>query len=324
METGTISGVTHGEISAPLMLTYTDPVVFLTVASFNGGEPVVPRITDIAAVKNVFSVIVSEFESYDGSHANGEVVNYAVIDAGTYTLSTGQTLVVGKQSVSSTFDGTPDFTTVDLDIDSFKLFTQIQSSDTAQTLATRTEKGIGEFDVSLMVQQSSRNDGNTITAEVGFMAVGAGTTSNTAEYPISLYGKKYGKFVRAKNGGGSGVVADAKVIGSWESFTLAAINPSISDCIQNGDTVSIKTVNGNYFSADNKKHLGAAQTYVGSWEKFTLKNMSHSSGCLQDQDQVSFKDKKGQYFTSHDDDSLDMHNGNSNEMKTHFYALFKE
>jgi endonuclease/exonuclease/phosphatase family metal-dependent hydrolase len=150
------------------------------------------------------------------------------------------------------------------------------------------------------------------------------TTSNTAEVSLSLFGLRFDKFVRAKEGGGSGVVADRTAIGSHEVFTLAAISPSIPDCIQDGDYVSIKTANGKYFSADNNERLDGKGTYVGSWETFKLKNKSHSSGCLQDRDEISFSDKKTQYFTTHQDDSMDMDNGNSNEVRTSFYAIFQE
>lgn len=108
-ETGTLSVGNDGTTFE--IEDYTHPLVFLQVASNNGSNPVVANATleqhgrggtfdyDAGAFSPAdFTVHVdlAEPSNQDGVHGTAEVVQYLVIEAGTYTLNDyGKTLVAG-------------------------------------------------------------------------------------------------------------------------------------------------------------------------------------------------------------------------------------
>jgi hypothetical protein len=144
-------------------------VVIAQIATFRGGQQSFAKVTNVTS--GSFKVSTAEFEYLDGSHAV-ETINYVVVEAGTYALATGKKLIAGTKSISTTFDGSPNFTTVGAGTSNYQLFTQVQSSNSSQMVTTRAAKSSSSFTVSLMVQESSRNAGNTIQGTVGYLVIG--------------------------------------------------------------------------------------------------------------------------------------------------------
>lgn len=69
-----------------------------------------------------------------------------------------------------------------------------------------------------------------------------------------------GQYLRAEAGGGSGVYADRDAVAKFESFNIIPLG---------GDSIAIKTYNGNYLSA-NESELSAKATAIGPDETFVL------------------------------------------------------
>jgi len=69
-----------------LTRTYTDPVVVLSINTYNGGHPVHVRVKDVTTTSFAFKL--EEWEYLDEWHTT-ETVHYVVADAGSYTLPCG-------------------------------------------------------------------------------------------------------------------------------------------------------------------------------------------------------------------------------------------
>jgi len=87
----------------------------------------------------------------------------------------------------------------------------------------------------------------------------------------------------AQMGGGNDVYANRPQVGDWETWTL----------IDNNDgTVSFKSFNGNYLSAQEGGGDGMAvyvnRTTIGNWEKFYLVNLTDGKVALKTHDKGKF------------------------------------
>jgi hypothetical protein len=87
----------------------------------------------------------------------------------------------------------------------------------------------------------------------------------------------------AQNGGGNDVYANRPQVGDWETWTL----------IDNNDgTVSFKSFNGNYLSAQQGGGDGSAvyvnRTAIGTWEKFFLISLPDGRVALKTHDKGKF------------------------------------
>lgn len=176
LETGSVSGITDAATTVNLDNTFTNPVVFATIATKNGSDPVVAAISNITS--NSFQISVQEFEYLDGTHGSSETVNYIVAEKnGHYDLGNDEALKVETKSITTTFDGSSNFTAKSFArMSDIKFITQKQSSDSTRAQAVRIDnKTSNSFDMSIMVQESSRGSGETITATVGYLVLGTWT-----------------------------------------------------------------------------------------------------------------------------------------------------
>ncbi len=168
-EAGTLNTVSSSNTIVQLNRSYTNPVIFASISTYNGGDPATIKLSNITA--DAFTIAVQEFDFDDFTHTD-EQIHYLVMEAGTYLLDNAQQVVVSAQTISTTMDGFPNFTAINTDLDNYKLFTQIQSTSHNTTLATRSKKNASDFAISLMVQESLRNNDQTYTANTGYMLIG--------------------------------------------------------------------------------------------------------------------------------------------------------
>lgn len=75
--------------------TYNDPVVIAGTPSHNGTDPSTVRIRNVT--NNSFEIQIDEWDYLDPTHAV-EVVSYMVVEAGTYQLDDGTTIVAGNRA----------------------------------------------------------------------------------------------------------------------------------------------------------------------------------------------------------------------------------
>ena len=301
-EANKVGDIDHEWTTVDLKFSYTNSVVFASVIGLNGTDPVVPEIANITS--NSFDVRVAEFEWNDEAHAT-EVINYVVMEAGTYTIANSVKVKVGSVMLETEFDGSPNFETADVGLNNFLLATQIQGADSGATMDTRIVKNndTGSFDISLMVQESDRDSGETIQAVVGYMAVGAEPDSISKKIALKGY---HGTYLTATGNGGDGETANsnASSIGSYETIVLTGDSEE-QGCIVNGDTVSLQTTDGYWYSAQLVSQgagLDVDRTYLGSYEKFELINHTDTSGCLQDGDVITlYSQKHDRYVVAESD-----------------------
>jgi hypothetical protein len=82
-------------------------------------------------------------------------------------------------------------------------------------------------------------------------------------------------------GGGNDVYANRPQVGDWETWTV----------VDNNDgTVSFKSFNGNYLSAEQGGGVAlyANRTTIGNWEKFYLVNLPDGRVALKTHDKGKF------------------------------------
>lgn len=107
-----------------------------------------------------------------------------------------------------------------------------------------------------------------------------------------------GLWVAAENNGGSTLSANRTSQGPWESFYLNDINGGE---LNNGDTVSIRTTSGWYWSAVNGggSYLYCNQTSAITWEVFTVQKRGGSSGSrIEDGDTYALKAYNGTSYVN--------------------------
>lgn len=78
----------------------TDAVVVMGPMSLNGIDPATTRVRNVTDTG--FEFQIDEWNYLDGSH-NAETISWLAISEGAHTLSTGQTVVAGVQSVGTAF-----------------------------------------------------------------------------------------------------------------------------------------------------------------------------------------------------------------------------
>ncbi|MFA0813120.1 fascin domain-containing protein [Microbulbifer epialgicus] len=275
-------GISHEWTTIELDFSYENPVVFTSVIGIAGTGPVTTEIRNITSTS--FDVRVAEFALNDDIHPS-EVLHYVVMEAGNYTIANGLKLYVGAVALEDNLNGAPDFETVGVDLQDYLLISQVQGSDTNETLDTRIRnKKTGTFEMSLMVQEANSNREENIQAIVGYMAVGKPAVKSLK---VALKGA-HGKYLSATGNGGNGetVNANASAIGSHETIVLTG-NSMQQGCLMNGDEVWLQSTSGYYYSAQPSGALDVDRTARYSWETFKLINHSDDTGCLQHGDTIS-------------------------------------
>ena len=109
--------------------------------------------------------------------------------------------------------------------------------------------------------------------------------SSDYDFPRFSLKSAHNKYVRAKSGGGSGVVNDRTSAGSHEKFILLN-DDSDPLVIKSGDTVTIRTANG-YFFNETSNNLKAENKGEAASTKFTLINHTDATGDIESGDKIS-------------------------------------
>jgi hypothetical protein len=165
--------LTHEPLTIQLNNSYINPVVFATIPSYNGSDPGVVRITNIA--NNEFSMFFQESSATDPYHIT-ESVSYMVLEAGTWELANGSLLEVGKVDTNlMTTQGWEEINFSNDFTNSPVMFSQVQTNNEPGYVVTRqSDIASSGFKVSMQEEEATMN---TTHAEetIGWMALSSGS-----------------------------------------------------------------------------------------------------------------------------------------------------
>ena len=176
MEWGSVSGVDYNWVTVPLAKTYSNPVVVVKPASYNGPNPGIVRISGIKGTS--FDIRFNEWYYEDGIHAQ-ERVFYLVADSGLQSVG-GLKLLAGKTSTSKLVkEGWTDVLFSSSFDDAPAIFASVQSFVGADPVTVRIKnRSKNGFSIA-MDEEEAKRDGH-ITETLGWIAVekGSGMTSD--------------------------------------------------------------------------------------------------------------------------------------------------
>jgi hypothetical protein len=137
--------------SVNLQGSYTNPVVFMQLMSYNGADPCHTRIQNVRS--NSFEFQIEEWDYLNQDH-NSETVGYVVLEAGRYTLPDGRELEISiletdhqwKQKIfSSSF----------ADSENLLVISHCQTSNDTKGVVTRQNVSGSGFNVRLQVEEAN-------------------------------------------------------------------------------------------------------------------------------------------------------------------------
>ncbi len=166
----------ENEVSISFSETYTAPVVFAFIATANGSDHVIARVTDVKATGFTLKLQEPQAEAgfaagKDNNYADGihttETVNYLVLESGTWHLNSGEQFEVGAIDYNRLFSrsrrtsGSQENVTELGDANATdNYFTQVQTNNNdIDFLKTRQDIIKGDAYVGMEVYE--RNDRNT-------------------------------------------------------------------------------------------------------------------------------------------------------------------
>ncbi len=171
MEFGSFS-MDHTGTTVNLEHSFIDPVVFVTMTSFNGSQFAAPRITDIQ--NDSFELYLQEPEYLDGWHTV-ENFSYIVAEKGSWELSDGTKLEVGSLDTNVlSVNGFEEVAyTTDFE-DGPSVMTQVQTNNDTDFVATRqSNSDVNGFDVALQ-EEELYNSGSHDPETIGWLAIETG------------------------------------------------------------------------------------------------------------------------------------------------------
>jgi len=196
-ETGTTT-LTHVAQTITLQSSYVDPVVIAFVATENGAQPVVVRVTGLSG--DQLTMRLQEPNHLDGNHA-GETVNFIVAEKGDWVLPDGTRFVVGdytqdflsssgfsSEGYGASFDQAP------------VMFTQVQTFNGADFVTSRVGFNFRTGFESYMQEELANNGGGIAEETIGLLRVEAGrgssgdSTGLVGRAPTSPYQTAPGNF----------------------------------------------------------------------------------------------------------------------------------
>lgn len=143
-------------------------VAFVQILSFNGGQPVHPRITDVgpetAERRSAFFLKMEEWEGHDSRHVR-EKIGYVVLKPGRHRIKDTLEIEVGKVPAVNHA-----WTPVDLSLETDALtvvITQSQTFNGPDAIVTRLKPDDHQFDVRLQEAEARGAHTNEV---VGYMA----------------------------------------------------------------------------------------------------------------------------------------------------------
>lgn len=175
MEFGSVQ-TDHNVITVDLDHVFENPVVFVTMTSFNGSDVAVPRVSNVQ--NNSFELYAQEAEYLDGTHAV-ETFSYIVAEAGSWTLSDGTKLEVGTSNVSTLSKN--GFDTINFASDfasSPTVLTQVQTTNDTVFVDTRQDDTTANGFKLALQEEELTNTGTHGTETVGWFAIEQGIGSD--------------------------------------------------------------------------------------------------------------------------------------------------
>ncbi|MBN1621301.1 MAG: hypothetical protein JW871_01770 [Endomicrobiales bacterium] len=144
--------------------TYTDPAVFMQIASYNGGQPAHMRIKNVSTTGCDF--MLEEWGYLDGAHVN-ESISIVVLESGKHVLCNDSAIEVGKADVDhnwkkvsfeNMFPGYP------------VVITRCQTYNASSEVVTRQKNVLMDsFEVKVQEEESRDNIHNQEV--IGYMAI---------------------------------------------------------------------------------------------------------------------------------------------------------
>jgi hypothetical protein len=175
----------HGAVTADedwvtvsLTNTYTDPIVIAGPATYNGSDPGVVRVRNVAG--GSFQICFQEWNYLDGGHAWEEIA-YLVVERGVWDVGSGRILVAGSVDTGNTdpsspaavsFPGSAGFTATPVVV-------ATQQTANGGDAVTERLMGIGTSGFSACLQEEEAEGGHT-SETVGYVALGEGTGGSSA------------------------------------------------------------------------------------------------------------------------------------------------
>jgi hypothetical protein len=167
---GEVGKVTVNQSSATqwhtvnLVNTYTNPVMILQPASYNGGDPSTIRLRNVSA--SSFEFQIDEWDYRDGAHT-AETMGYLVMDAGVFELDDGTRVEVGKVQVNQSF--------ASVTFDQFfaaapVVVSQAQTFSDTSSVVTR-QRNVSESGFEVKLQEQQANDQAHAYETVGYIAI---------------------------------------------------------------------------------------------------------------------------------------------------------
>ena len=271
------------------------------------GIPDVPEVGDQGNIRNCGSTPISREVSL--STTEGESSNWSVTQG--FSSTVGQEYTVGAEfeAGSSLFGGTVTASaemTTSWEVTSSQEFNrgkeQTKEKSYTTTLSTVADPN-KKYQVQLLV---SKRTAKNVPFEAHFRASGdtvMGFKEAVAGNEVCLKTSK-SKWLTAED--------DKKTVtwgkrnrtkcDSWERFVIEDAN---GGGLKSGDAVFVRTHFNCYWSAQDNGKLEADRSEKKSWEKFTIRKVSGSSGdIIASGDQVSFQGSHGKYVVADDDKKL--------------------
>ena len=154
--------------------TYSDPVVFMQLMSYNGKDPSHLRVRNVGS--NSFKFRIEEWD-YLNQHHTDEDIGYVVLEKGTHRLRNGIELDVG------TVDTDHNWQTVRSDVTSEPVvLSQCQTMNGNDAVVTR-HRNIGQREFDVRPQEEEGNNDMHYTETIGYLAIGQ---PETFEFGIAL------------------------------------------------------------------------------------------------------------------------------------------
>ncbi len=176
IEWGSVSGVDHNWVTVPLAKTYSNPVVVVKPASYNGSNPGIVRISGVKGTS--FNIRFNEWAYEDGLHFQ-ERVFYLVADSGLQTVG-GIKLLAGKTATSKLLkEGWADVGFSSSFDDIPAIFASVQTFAGPDPVTVRIKnRSKNGFSIT-MEEEEAKRDGH-VTETLGWIAVekGSGLTSD--------------------------------------------------------------------------------------------------------------------------------------------------
>lgn len=168
-ESKRITGVNNGWTTVNLNNTYTDPVVIVSPASYEGSDPSTVRVRNVSS--GSFEVQIDEWDYLDGGHG-GETLSYLVVESGRHILEDGTILEAGNANnveenfvtvnYSSAFSATP------------VVLSQAVTVNGSAAIVTR-QQNVGSSSFQVKVQEEEAADGDHAQETISWVAIETGT-----------------------------------------------------------------------------------------------------------------------------------------------------